>query len=922
MKKHVIAPCGICLLLMILSGLYIHRKYTMQVENQKELMVWYVSDVKTKLQVIKSRVRELPHIVKPIIDETNLMDVNVDSKYTENIELLEQFYIENNFYIRELSVFNKNGDVFNLYRNKTGEFIKDIYKSRAINTLHSDMMVVAENNSFSIVAPVFHGNSLIGNVKVSFDIISMQEELYKSYIEKRNLWPTSVLNQEALITLPLDDEWVLSHEKDIVRLIQEQRSGFLHGKITGTILSAQVVTYVERLPIPEYYLGVAFSSNISPFKTSSLIAFLVVFLVLTAIAITSSLILNRMIVANRETVNLKDKTINVLQVIYDNSPVAFFVNRNEVFFTANNYFFKLFEGFASLDDTRKLNLPFKVNQEYKEWTLCSFSKIGKEISLGRRQMSLELDGDKYSIDAFWDITEMEQRLKEAVRSKITKSELLSRVSSEVRKTLNNVNDAVTLLTQKSPDEEYIAHINHLTAGLSGLLGDVQDYADIESGRVVLDEMPFNLVDEIKKVTELYQNETQQKGVELRVHIAASAIRNVVGDPQRFQQVVNELMSNAVKFIDKGSIRISLETTELQGRKILVKCYVDDTGRGMPREELKKLFALDLRVKNEGDSIGLGVIIIRKLVNMMGGKLSVASPSPISTDPSIPGMRFSFSIVCHSDQPIDKGLDFSSIQSFQEIKVLTITSDIHQTQYIDNFLKRRGIHSDFFIYNKETADLLINKLIIDKSRYQMVVIAMENSKISFDIANDIYLNRLAGYCIFVMVDSHAHRGNYLKAKSLDMDYYFLASSDMSIYDSILKNHFPNLSYSDIAITELIRSNLQIMIADNNVLGQMVARLIFKKIGYEVDIVSDASELENQIEQKTYDIIFIDLMFPPVNGFEVSKMLRKRKYKMPIIAMTATLTKENLKHISSSGINGYLPKPLNPDSIRQILVKWFC
>ena len=922
MKKHVILPCGVCLLLIVLSGLYIYRKYVAQVEAQKEMMVWCVSEVKTKMQVISSRVRELPHIVKPIIGETNLMDVDVERKYAENIALFKQFYIENHYFISGLSVFNKDGDVFNLYRERTGEFIQDKYKSSFISVLHSKIDVVAEDNIFKITAPVYHGNSLTGNVKVTLNITSMQEELFKSYLEKGNIWPTTILGEETLITLPLDGEWVLSHETDIVRLSQEQKSGFLQGKITGIIKSAQVVTYFERLPIPEYQLGIAFSANISPIKKSSLTAFIVVLFILTTIAVGTSLILNRMIVENRETVHKKDKTINVMQVIYDNSPVAFFVSRNDLFFTANNYFFKLFEGFASLDETRQLNLPFNIHQEYKEWTLCSFEKKGKEISLGRRQIAMELDDDKYAIEAFWDVTEMEQRLKEAIRSKITKSELCSRVGSEVRKTLSNVNDAVTLMMHHSPENEFVTHINGLTEGMSDLLGNLQDYADIESGRIVLDEMPFNLVDEIKKITEFYQDKTQQKGVELQAHIAASSIRHVVGDPQRFHQVINELMSNAVKFTEKGSIRISLETTELQGRKILVKCYVDDTGKGMPREELKKLFALDLRVKNEGDSIGLGVIIIRKLVNIMGGKLSVASPSPISTDPSMPGMRFSFSIICHSDQPFDKGLDFSSIVSFQEINVLIISSETHQTQYLVNLLNRRGIHSDIFVYNKDSADLLINKLIIDKKRYQLVVIATENSKIAFSIVEEVYQRNLTGNCIYVMVDPHSQKDNYLKAKSLEIDYYFLANHDLSIYDSILKNHFPNLSYSDIAITEMVRSDLQILIADNNVLGQMVSQLIFKKIGYEVDIVPDTPSLENQLAQKNYDIIFIDLMFPPVNGFDVSKMLRKKKYKMPIIAMTATLTKENLKNIAGCGINGYLPKPLNPDSIRQILVKWFC
>jgi CheY-like chemotaxis protein len=155
----------------------------------------------------------------------------------------------------------------------------------------------------------------------------------------------------------------------------------------------------------------------------------------------------------------------------------------------------------------------------------------------------------------------------------------------------------------------------------------------------------------------------------------------------------------------------------------------------------------------------------------------------------------------------------------------------------------------------------------------------------------------------------------------MDYYFVSSNDLSIFNSILATHFPNLSYNDLSISDLVLKDLRILIADHNELGQMVAQVIFKKLGYEVDIAPNASCLENQLDQKKYDIIFIDLKFPPDDGFEIVKTLREKSYKIPIIAMTATLTRENLKHISDCGMNGYLSKPLNPDNIRHILVKWF-
>ena len=306
---------------------------------------------------------------------------------------------------------------------------------------------------------------------------------------------------------------------------------------------------------------------------------------------------------------------------------------------------------------------------------------------------------------------------------------------------------------------------------------------------------------------------------------------------------------------------------------------------------------------------------------MGGTLRATSPSPISTDSSTPGVQFSFSIICFSDQSLNKQLDYSSIVSHRQINALIVTTDTYQVQYLTHFPNRKGMHSDVFIYDRETAELLLHKLIIDKSRYQIVVIAAASSEMTFTIAEEIHKNDLTAHCLFVLVDTCSQKGNYIKAKSLNMDYYFVKNNDLPIYEPILKRHFPNLSEEEVPVVDLVRKDIQILIAENNILSQTVAKVIFKKMGYEVDLAQNALYLVNQLNHKIYDVIFIDLRFPPTNGFEIAEMLRLKGYKMPIIAMTSTLTRENLKRIADSGMDGYIPKPLNPESIKQTLIRWF-
>ena len=129
MKKHIVLPSGICLALIVLSGLYIYSKYLEQVETRKELITSYAAQTKAQLEVIKSHVGELAYIVKPFISEIDMKNANVVSeKYADNISLLKQFYIDNVYFIRGIAAYNTSGDVFNLYYYNNESFIIDFYE--------------------------------------------------------------------------------------------------------------------------------------------------------------------------------------------------------------------------------------------------------------------------------------------------------------------------------------------------------------------------------------------------------------------------------------------------------------------------------------------------------------------------------------------------------------------------------------------------------------------------------------------------------------------------------------------------------------------------------------------------------------------------------------------------------------------------
>ncbi len=928
MQKRIVIPFCIFLLLIMLSGYYIYSKYTFQVDAKKELLISYASNIKTQINSIGTLVSELPLVVKPIVNERGLQNKDLNL-FSENISFLKQFYITNDYFVEGISVYDRYGNVFNIYREKDGKFIEDRYRSRSINVLRSGNDVIAEKNSFHLMLPIYDADTLAGNISLKLNVESLQKELFKPYLEKGNVFPSSVIDKNSFFNFPLENEITLTQEKTILQNMEEKGSGFVIGEVTGDKISVTALSYYERLPISGHFFGVVLSYDITLVLTSSLWEFAICCLVFFILTIIGIIVLRKMTIRYQTERIKKDEIIMQMQSIYRSAPVGILVNKQNKLFAANECALRLLDGYVSRNDIgkelEKITFPPGFNgdseqEEFQEWMLCTFEHNGQDKCFCKKQVFTEIDKVKYTIDAFWDITDMEHSRKNAIRSEIAKSELLSRISRDFKKPLDNIEDAVVLLMQKYPEDSNVTHINDEAVALSDLIDNVQDFADIEAGRIIPDEIPFNIVDELKKITDSYQEEARQKGISLHAHIASSTIRKVVGDPQRFSQVLDQLLSNAIKYTKEGEIRVSLETVSLQDGKALIKCSIEDTGQGMSKKKLKNLFSIDLRAKEEGESIGLGIIVAKKLISMMGGTIRVTSPSPIATKPDAPGVQVSFTIQFYSDQQADKHLNFSSVTSCSQIGVLVITSKTRNVQHLTNFLNRKGIHADIFTYSDASSELLINKLIIDKKRYHIVIIATENET-NFDIATKIQEKKLTQQCLFIMIDTYEQKGNYLKARALQVDYYFKKDDDLSDFDLILKENFINLLEINNITSEDLRKDIRILVAENNVLSQAVATVVFKKLGYTIDFAQNALDLVNQMNHHTYDIIFMDLKFPPSDGFEIATILRQKTYTLPIVAMTSTLTKDNLKNIADSGMNGFVPKPLNPDNIRDTLLKWF-
>ncbi len=925
-RRNISVACSVCLLLIALSGYYIYSRYCVQIDSKKELLVSYVKPIDVQIDYIKSLVNELPVIVKPSAETKRMLNSNMEMD-AANILQLENFYSKNYYFIKGISIQDNLGNAFNITRDKDGNYIKDTYKRRLLKPLVATKEVTVNQSNFSSALPIFYKDSLVGNIEVDFDIASLDEAIYSPYVQK-DIWPTAIIDANNYTVFP-NDALIRLDQVDIIwSQIQQGNSGYMTHYVSGDGFSHKVLSYYKPVMIEQYVLGEIISINIDPDRISAITEFILlccIFIILMVIAI---IIANKITNERNKRLIEKDKNLDFLQTVFQKIPVGIVVtDAHDQLINANQYAFEALNYYITTNDIgkniRQISLPTDFTDttgESNEIIKCNIGYHGKDLYINKQQINVtNLSNDKFTINSFWDITKLEQERQKAVQSDIAKSELLSRITNDLKKPLERIEDTVILLNQKYPEDQDVSHVKESAAAFSDMMETVIDFADIESGQVVLDEIVFNVQEVAKHTMAMYKIEADRKGVKLYMNITNKE-RQMVGDPIRYSQILDQLLSNAVRFTSVGEIRISIEPSEMLGKKILVKTIIEDTGQGMSKQQLKNLFQLEFQSKSKDTSIGLGVIIAKKLVSMMGGTIRASSPSPISNNPSFPGSQFSFTMQCLPDVEVKKNLDFSHITSYVQINVLIISSDIHSIQGINASLNMKGINTDLYMYNSETEDLLINKLTIDKEYYQLVIVNTSDNSTNFLILNRIYENKLSGSFLIALIDRFYIKGDYLKAKNLEVDCYLQRTENRHEINHFLKEHFKNIVEQDIQKPTL-RKGLSVLIAENNLLSQSVAKLAFNKLGYTVDLVTNEIELNEQLESKDYDIMLIDLQFPPDNGFTTVKGLRNKGYKQPIIAMTSTQTKENFKNMAEAGMNGFVVKPLIAENIKDMLLQWF-
>lgn len=548
------------------------------------------------------------------------------------------------------------------------------------------------------------------------------------------------------------------------------------------------------------------------------------------------------------------------------------------------------------------------------------------------------------ISAFWIIKlrqeikirkqtafELEQAKLVAEEANLVKSTFMARMSHEIRTPLNAIT-GMSYILKKTPttmtQKMYIERITQASQSMLSLINDILDYSKIEAAQIDLENISFSLDQVVHNLMSILAVKLEDKGLGFRFTKDSEVPTYFYGDPKRLEQVLLNLLNNAIKFTDRGEVAFEIRQTAKQGAIHHLTITIKDTGIGMDQSAMAELFKpfkqADSSINRRFGGSGLGLSIVKHLVELMGGKVQVFSTPQ-------EGSTFIVQLSLKADVEQEARIKADATSSlFKDIRVLVVDKNTSNLNMVETYLHSFGLDCELTTSAQAAISLLEKANGQLKSPFDLLILDYETpSEQGLEFVTLMENNPVIQKLPKVLMMLPMQRTDLFdQIEQSNVDSAIGKPIISSILHNAILELFIHRSIETTTLTEgkqvIEKVHKRILVVDDNGTNQLIAKLLLEQSGFDVLVASDGAEGVRIYTEKTarIDLILMDIHMPIMNGYDASRKIKSMHPQAIIVAMTAEVTPGVKAACESAGMSHYIAKPFEPEqfiqTIRNILL----